>query len=82
MDSPDKNILKLAEHLKQIHKIPNKQFAVSIGLNPTNINKIKNSEKNPDRNYHFTLEQIRKVGEVYKVDMNYIFGFTDKMYRE
>ncbi|WDF45291.1 hypothetical protein PQ459_10320 [Chryseobacterium sp. KACC 21268] len=80
--NPDQNILKIADHQKALNKITNYQFAESIGLNPKNISKIRNSEKNPDRNYHFTLEQIQKVGEIYNVDMNFVFGLSENMYRK
>ena len=80
MNIADKNIILVAEDQKLKNKITNGEFAASIGIDQSNLTKIKKSDSK-DRSYHFTPEQIKKVGEKYSVDMNFIFGFTDKMYR-
>ena len=75
------NILKVMEDQRTVCKVSNRQFALSIDMDPSNLTKIKKSNEKT-RNYGFTLEQVQKIGDTYNVDMNYIFGFTDKMYRK
>lgn len=82
MNTADLNIFKIIEHQKIIRNIfSDREFAESIEMDQSNLSKIKNSDLKKNQNYHFTPEQIKKIGEVYKVDMNFIFGFSDKMYR-
>lgn len=82
MNTPDQNIIKIAEDQKLKNNISYSTFAMSIGIDPSNLTKIKNSDKKTNQNYHFTLEQIKKVGQIYNADMNFVFGFSEIMYRK
>lgn len=78
----DERTLKFIEILKSLGKIRfEKEFCEEIGMQFPNLAKIKNSESK-NQSHHFTAEQLRKVGEIFGADMNYIYGFTDVPFRK
>ncbi|MDY3521355.1 hypothetical protein PG614_02575 [Riemerella anatipestifer] len=73
----DERILSLPRYLKKNGEIKRLQeFYDKIGISKQRFNKIKKQDIS-DINAHFTVEQIRKIGIVYGIDFNWIFGVTD-----
>ena len=74
----DKKTLEVLEILKARGDIRfENEFCEVIGLKKQNLIKIKNQEETQKEN-HFTAQQLLKVGEIYKVDMNFLFGFASE----
>ncbi|MCQ4139186.1 hypothetical protein [Chryseobacterium sp. EO14] len=78
----DKRILEFVEYLKSVGKIRfDTEFYTPIGMTKFVFSQIKNQDKDSERQTrHFTAEHIRLICEIFKVDANYIFGFSDKPY--
>lgn len=77
MQNTDKKILRLIDILifeKRINYI--KDFCEEVGMATQTITKIKNEQA------HFTIPQIEKICTVYNVDVSWIFGFEEKIFRQ
>ncbi|MCU7560035.1 hypothetical protein N4T42_07005 [Riemerella anatipestifer] len=73
----DERILGLPRYLKKNGKIKRiQEFYDKVGISKQRFNKIKKQDIS-DINAHFTVEQIRKIGIVYDIDFNWIFGRGD-----
>lgn len=71
----DKKMLDLIEILKTIGMIRyDKDFADSIGMIKQHLTPIKAGKQ------HFTPAHIEKAIKVYKVNANWIFGVSDKIF--
>lgn len=83
LNSTDRQILKLYEILKSKGAFRfDTEFCDSIGMLKQNFTKLKNHENHNNNYQHFTSDHFRRIGEVYQVDMNFIFGFTDEPFRK
>lgn len=51
-----------------------KDICEAIGIEPQRISKIRSGKQ------HFIAENIRLMAKVYKVNLNYIFGFEDRFF--
>jgi hypothetical protein len=75
MNTPDKQILLLMDVLKQLKLIRfDKDFCDAIGLLKQNLVKIRKGT------HHFTPDHMEKVIKLYKVNANWIFGVSEKMF--
>lgn len=73
----DKTILRLIELLKFQNKITTaKNFCEVIEMQPGTISKISNGKS------HFTVEQIDKICQKFKVNPNFIFGYETQVFRD
>ena len=69
-------MLALIDQLKNLEIIRfDKEFCDDIGLLKQNLVKIRNKER------HFTPEHIRQAIIKYRVNANWIFGVSDKMFQ-
>ena len=76
MKTPNERILRLIDLLKFQKTVKNLQkFCDEIGIVRQTIYKIKNGDAS------FTIAQIEKIGELYNVNFNWIFGFETKVFR-
>ena len=76
MQTSDKNILKLIDHLKQIQVIRfDVDFCKSIGLLKQNLANIRKGIN------HFTPVHIENICKVYNVNANFIFGIDYQVFR-
>lgn len=77
MTTPDHQILQLMEILKARGEIrSNSEFCETIGLLRQNLTRIKSGKA------HFTPEHIERAVKKYKVNANWIFGVSDKVFNE
>lgn len=75
MTTTDRQILTLIEILKQKGIIRfNTEFCEAIGLLKQNLQNIKNGKN------HFTPEHIERIVKKYKVNANWIFGVSDRIF--
>lgn len=75
MSIVDENMLKFIDILKELKIIKfDAEFCRSIGLLKQNLNNIK-AGKN-----HFTIEHVRMTCKEYEVNINWIFGFSEKLF--
>ncbi len=75
MNSVDKKILYLIDLLIFNNKIDNvRQFCKKIGMLEQTISKIKKGTS------HFTVKHIKSIGEVYNVNINWIFDIEEVIY--
>ncbi len=75
MNSVDKKILYLIDLLIFNNKIDNvRQFCKKIGMLEQTISKIKKGAS------HFTVKHIKSIGEVYNVNINWIFDIEEVIY--
>jgi len=75
MNKPDIQILKLIDILKGSGVIRfDKEFCDAIGLLKQNLVKIRKGDN------HFTPDHMEKVIKQYKVNANWIFGVSEKMF--
>ena len=71
----DKKMLILIDTLKSFNKIKyDIDFCNAIGLRKQNLTNIKNGIN------HFTPEHIEKVITLFKVNANWIFGISNKVF--
>ncbi|WP_143544457.1 hypothetical protein [Salinimicrobium sediminis] len=71
----DKQMLHLIEILKSSGRIRfGTEFCEAVGLLKQNLYKIQKGEK------HFTPDHIEKAVKEYKVNANWIFGVSDKIF--
>lgn len=67
---------KVFEELEKRHSIKGKSdIAKQLGTYNHVINSILKGERN------ITVEQLHKLFEIYQVDANYLFGFSDQMFK-
>jgi hypothetical protein len=77
MNQIDINILELLANLKKQGMVSfDSEFCEKIGLLKQNLLRIKKGVA------HFTPEHIQQMCKVYKINANYIFGFSKKMQRQ
>lgn len=75
----DQRMLNVMEYCisNQVNGITTqKAWCEAIGFEPTNINNIKKGVRG------FSKEHLSNAGDVLGVDMNYLFGLTDIMFRK
>lgn len=76
MQEADKRILKLIDLLIFEKKIKNqKDFCSEVGLLLPNLSKIKKGES------RFRVSHIEVISKKYKVNINWIFGTENKVFR-
>lgn len=77
MLTSDKNILQLIDHLKQLGRFEfDYEFCERIGLLSQNLIRIKQGLT------HFTPAHIEMICKIYKVNANWIFGLSKKMFND
>lgn len=70
----DQRMLLLMKHCIDTEVCDNKaDFLISIGMQPTNLNKLKAGERS------FTVDQIAAAASKYKINVNWIFGLESEM---
>lgn len=75
--NPDQRILKLIEILKDEEVIRFKtDFCREIGLLKQNLRNIE------ERKNHFTPDHIEQIVKKFKVNANWIFGASDKVFNK
>lgn len=80
MFTSDKQILKLPEILIEKGLVVNTaDFFDRVGISKSAFSRVKNQEKY-DRAYHFTSEQIERIGLIFNIDFNWIFGNSDEVF--
>lgn len=77
MKSTDKNILEFIEILKQLELIRfDVEFCRAINLKHQNLNRIRKGMA------YFTPDHIKNMIKKYRVNANWIFGFSDQIFLE
>lgn len=73
----DERILLLMRHAKENKWVETeKEFLQSIGMkHPENLHGIRNKTRS------FTLFQVSEAARIYKINLNWIFGFESNMKR-
>lgn len=71
------HLMKTGGHIRFDH-----EFYQPVGMTKQQFASIKNQHKYPERqSFHFTPDHIEQICIVFGVDANYIFGFTDVVYK-
>ncbi|WP_086985085.1 hypothetical protein [Elizabethkingia miricola] len=80
MYTSDKQMLKLPGILKSKGIVPLiTDFYNQTGLAKALFSNVKNQHK-MERGYHFTPEQIERVGNIYGINFNWFFGTSDEIF--
>lgn len=75
MDKVNEKMLLLIDILKSLNIIRfDQEFCNALDLPKQTLTKIKNSEK------YFTVAHIRMARKVYRVNLEWIFGFSDAIF--
>ena len=77
MYESDIRIVELIEHLKSLGRFDfDYEFCDKIGLLKQNLLRIKQDKA------HFTAEHIENICKIYKVNANWIFGTSKKIFND
>lgn len=72
----DQRMLILMDHCLSTELVASqKEFLISVGMIPTGIRQVRKGIQS------FTLEHLFAAGRKYNINMNWFFGFDDKMSR-